>query len=625
MGYSEQTDWFPQLSLYGIPSTKEQIWNGITAGSPWQGVSLQQAEMEAAPRIMEAASQMPAVALEAVAQQPLPETFEEYMTNPERVAAAEKNTYNGPIFSTIGAFGHQTPEQMSIGHDAIYEYTPMGYVEQALSPSRWLYSGKTLFTDEPFQAPWNKDNPGLFTSISPEWGSLLDLGVDLSTMFIPYGIKGIRSLKGSPFGSKVRPIINTAKETTARNVPEASIESATSPRIVVKDSPIIQIGNETGTIFDSNGRLVDAPTLRLETQPIRIGTQPLSTESQVSSFNPYPRYIKKSKGYAPNNMEALEAELEGLLDPTTHVVYVRDILGKYPQFDELLYRIPTNDQRAIARIPITLNKYKNDALEALYGTRVTNPKDVTSFSGFKLSKLGLQPWKDSTGIGYPLDRIGVVSINLDNFKGLMPNPNMPLDLGQVLAHEFSHVITLNNPMHLQLLKFSPETNAKAKGISYEDFINSDFITQQGFKEYLANPQEYKGGINEAISQCGNRIWNYFFSKGETEQLARLSQLKSFVGDQSPYYLKTYTTNWNKSKFKTVDDLKRAFQLYLTQNPDNTMSTYYNILELGGNTAWENALQQINHWAPVLVPGAVGAGVVLGNSDDESSSDIDDDI
>ena len=83
-------------------------------------------------------------------------------------------------------------------------------------------------------------------------------------------------------------------------------------------------------MFDSNGRLVDVPALRLETQPLRIGTQPLSTESQVSSFNPYPRYIKTSKGYAPNNLEALEAELEGLLDPTTHVVYVRDILGKYP-------------------------------------------------------------------------------------------------------------------------------------------------------------------------------------------------------------------------------------------------------------------------------------------------------
>ena len=605
MGYSEQINGFPQLSLSGIPSTKEQIWNGLTAGTPWQGVSWQQAEMEH----NDAQTSGGTIPYETIPSR------SELLGTDDYYAAQDETQVSTPLIQSheYNTYGHRD------GRSWVW-WDENGNRHSRPIPEYITADTRTDWQRERDQKEFERRAAAEQQAKNEEEAAV-----------------AARALFGFALPSTyIGPLFNNNGESYFYNVVTQQGSGNEAGDFVIDavgtlGSGVLAKGGRHALNLGTNaftkgiGRTSWRPALRLETQPLRIGTQPLSTESQVLSFNPYPRYIKKSKGYAPNNLEALEAELEGLLDPTTHVVYVRDILGKYPQFDELLYRIPTNDQRAIARIPITLNKYKNDALETLYGVRFTNPKDATAFSGFKLSNLGLQPWKDSTGIGYPLDRIGVVSINLDNFKGLMPNPNMPLDLGQVLAHEFSHVITLNNPMHLQLLKFSPETNAKAKGISYEDFINSDFITQQGFKEYLANPQEYKGGINEAISQCGNRIWNYFFSKGETEQLARLSQLKSFVGDQSPYYLKTYTTNWNKSKFKTVDDLKRAFQLYLTQNPDNTMSTYYNILELGGNTAWENALQQINHWAPVLVPGAVGAGVVLGNSDDESSSDIDDDI
>ena len=121
--------------------------------------------------------------------------------------------------STAGAAGHMSPDELAYADQWMYDYTPYGNYVQFWSPSRWLYSLKSLFTDDEFMAPWNKRNPGVSDN------QYVNTGIDLLTAFLPFVSKKIR------FG-KANPTKAAQTEPRVRVIPESS-EVANERRSVV--------------------------------------------------------------------------------------------------------------------------------------------------------------------------------------------------------------------------------------------------------------------------------------------------------------------------------------------------------------------------------------------------------
>ena len=620
MGYSEQTNWFPQLSLSGIPSTEEQIWNGLTVGSPWQGASLQQAEME----------------------------HNDAETSDETIPYIPSRS---ELLGTNDYYAAQDETQVSTPLIQSHEYNTYGYRdgrtwvwwdENGNRHSRPIPEYITADTRTDWQRERDQKKFERRAAAEQEAKNKEEAAVAARALF------GL-ALPSTYIG----PLFNNNGESYLYNVvTQQGSGNEAGDFVIDLGTPFgygalakggryaLNLG--TNAFTKGIGRTSWRPALRLETQPLRISTQPLTTESQVFSFNPYPQYIKRSGelGVAPSNLSQATAEFESLLDPTTYTIHTEQLLDKYPTFRDWFYGLTEADQKMVLRTPVTTPVYFADAIQDFMGTKLsladkilikTKLKPTSAFYNldFMMAPLPDTPVKFGSkvlsGKGYTISKPGIITISPSQLVGTMPNADTPIDIGQMLVHEFSHAITLNNPMHQQFLKFTPEINAHLMGFNFDQFKNSQAVMDEvNWKAQLLLSQGKKVDYQALIEEEATKLWNYMFKLGETEQLARLSQLKAFTKYKSPYYLKSYT-NWNDSKFKTVDDLKRAFQLYLAENFDNNMSTYYNMLELGGNRAWEQALHQINHWAPVIIPGIMGADAILSHSDDESSSDINDEL
>ena len=596
MGYSEQTDYFPQLSLYGIPSTEEQIWNGLTVGTPWQGVSWQQAEMEH----NDAQTSGGTIPYETIPSR------SELLGTDDYYAAQDETQVSTPLIQSheYNTYGHRD------GRSWVW-WDENGNRHSRPIPEYITADTRTDWQRERDQKEFERRAAAEQQAKNKEEAAV-----------------AARALFGLALPSTyIGPLFNNNGESYLYNVvTQQGSGNEAGDFVIDLGTPFgygalakggryaLNLG--TNAFTKGIGRTSWRPALRLETQPLRIGTQPLSTKSQVRLIPEDSEAVKildnlmtvpidfESQGtvlhgrplYSGSNAHELELALDNaLMDEYGRIspfILFNDTKN-FGMFNTMYRRLNPRQRHIVHTTPITTSK-NIYTLQEQYDPQhlIKLPSEPSSNNYTSYPSLGISGTEFIKGNPQTTTVYGI--IELDPYQRLVTSPSMKLNAGQVLSHEEAHAILQN--LHKELRNMNAADTAKKLGLpSLDDCLNSPSMSHM-------SPEEIK------------EKYEYFLNDGGTEMITRGSELKNVI-DEYDY------SSAVKGHFRSPEQIKNAMRTSQSNGYDNDYEFLTNLINLGSKNAWQNVTDWLNYYSPALVPiGLGGAGIF---NDMNTDKDIED--